>query len=111
MQCHNNRKSTKTSWYYAKKTKRYREQKETQVNAYLEEIASISEGKIAYVDETGIDAYLHRMYGYALKGKLVFGKIPGRKFKRTSIVAEKLGKTLVAPMQYDGTMESTLFEY
>lgn len=42
MQCHNNRKSTKTSWYYAKKTKRYREQKETQVNAYLEKIAVIS---------------------------------------------------------------------
>lgn len=73
------------------------------MNAYLE--------KIAYVDETGIDAYLYRMYGYAPKGKLVVGKISGRKFKRTSIVAAKLGKMLVAPMQYDGTMESTMFEH
>lgn len=35
----------------------------------------------------------------AHKGKPVFGKISGRKFKRTSIVATKLGKILVSPMQ------------
>lgn len=34
----------------------------------------------------------------------------GRKYKRTGIVAAKLGKEIVVPLEYSGTMDSTLFE-
>ncbi|MDE5772766.1 MAG: transposase [Ruminococcus sp.] len=34
----------------------------------------------------------------------------GKKFQRTSIVAAKLNNKIIAPMQYSGTMNSTLFE-
>lgn len=64
-----------------------------------------------YVDETGIDQYLYRPYARAPKGTLAFGKISGRKYARTSIVAGLCGKRVVAPLQYSGTMDSVLFGY
>jgi transposase len=66
---------------------------------------------LVYVDEMGSDAYLFREYARALRGEKVYQKISGKKYKRTSIVAGKCGKNIVAPLQYDGTMDSDLFEY
>ena len=93
-----------------KKTKRYREQRQEQVPEYLEKIQGIQGENIVYVDETGIDTCLYREYGWCEQGKTLIGKISGRKFKRTGIVAAQLGKSIVAPLQYDGTMDSLLFE-
>ena len=36
--------------------------------------------------------------------------VSGRKFKRTGLVAAQLGKTIIEPLQYSGTMDSALFE-
>ena len=66
--------------------------------------------KIVYVDECGIDTYLYREYGYALRGQRVFGRISGRKYKRCGIVAAKMDDKIIAPFQYSGTMDSVLFE-
>ena len=85
---------------HIKKTLHYYERKEEQVKEYLEKIADIPKERIAYVDKTDIDSYLYREYGYAARGEAVRGKIPGRKFQRTNIVAAKLGTHIVAPMQY-----------
>jgi transposase len=41
----------------------------------------------------------------------VIGKIRGKKFKRTNVVAAKCCGKIVAPMIYDGTTDSILFEY
>lgn len=38
------------------------------------------------------------------------GMVSGRKFKRVGIVAAQLGKAVIEPLQYDGTMASVLFE-
>lgn len=57
-----------------------------------------------------MDIYLYREYGYALRGKQVFGRIYGRKYKRCGIVAAKMGDKILAPLQYNGTMDSSLFE-
>lgn len=61
-------------------------------------------------DETGIDTYIHREYCYAKKGTSVLGCVSGRKYRRVGIVAAKLGKQIIAPLQYNGTMNSLLFE-
>ena len=63
------------------------------------------------MDECGIDTYLYREYGYAPRGRQVFGRISGRKYKRCGIVAAKMGDKLLAPFQYSGTMNSTLFAF
>lgn len=86
-----------------KKTTRYQDQDRQKVAAYLEEIKDVPPEKIAYVDECGIDTYLYREYGYALRGQQVFGRVSGRKYKRCGIVAAKMVDKILAPFQYDGT--------
>ncbi len=93
-----------------KKTLRYYEQKEGQVKEYLEKTADINEENIVYIDETGINSYLYREYAYSERGKKVYGKIKGRKFKRTNIIAAKYGKQIIAPMRYSTTMTGGFFE-
>jgi len=66
--------------------------------------------QIAYVDESGIDTYLYREHGWSKRGQPVIGAVSGRKFKRVGIVAAKMGKSILAPLQYDGAMNSALFE-
>lgn len=74
-------------------------------------MANIASEQIAYVDETGIDTYLYRAYGYAPRGQQIDAAISGRKYKRVGIVAAQLGKQILAPLAYSGTMDSSLFEY
>ena len=64
-----------------------------------------------YVDETGIDQYLYHPYARTPKGLPADGKISGRKYARTIIVAGQCGKLITAPLQYSGTMDSVLFEF
>ena len=77
---------------------------------YQEQIKDIPAEKIVYVDECGIDTYLYREYGYAPRGQQVFGQVRGRKYKRCGIVAAKMADKILAPLQYSGTMDSSLFE-
>ena len=77
---------------------------------YLETIESYPQYKLYFVDECGLDKYLYREYGYSLKGVPVVGKTSGKKFKRTNIVAAKNGDRIVAPMIYDCSTDSVLFE-
>jgi len=76
----------------------------------MERIADIPKEKIAYIDETGMDTYLYREYCYAQRGCQSIGYVSGEKYRRTSIVAAKLGKRIVALLQYEGTMDGVLFE-
>ena len=78
---------------------------------FREIVDSFPEYKLYYVDECGLDKYLYREYAYAPRGVLVAGKISGKKFKRTNVVAAKCCEKIIAPMIYDGTTDSILFEY
>jgi len=57
-----------------------------------------------------VDTYLYREHCYAKRGKNVKGYISGKKYRKVGIVAAKMGKDILAPLQYDGTMDSSLFE-
>ena len=78
---------------------------------YEEKVKDIPEDKRVYVDESGFDSYYCREYARSPRGERVHSFIMGRKFKRTSIVAGKIGNKIVAPFQYSGTMYGELFEY
>jgi len=93
-----------------KKTTRYQEQEHDKVAAYKYEIANVLPETIAYVDETGIDQYLYWQYGYAPREKTVHGVIRGRRYARVGVVAARMGKEIIAPYRYDGTMDHKLFE-
>ena len=76
----------------------------------MEKIAAIPASRIAYVDECGIGKYIYREYGWSPRGEKIQGIISGRKYKRVGVVAAQIGKEIVAPLQYDGAMDSILFE-
>ena len=90
--------------------KRYKEQQPQKVADYLQEIEQIPKDKIACVDETGVDSYLHRECCWSPRGQKIIGQIAGKKHRRVGIVAARVGEEIIAPLQYDGTMNSLLFE-
>jgi len=59
----------------------------------------------------GIDNFVYREYARAPRGQKVAGKVSGKKFRRTNIVAGKCGRKIFAPLQYQGSTDSQLFEY
>jgi len=85
---------------------------------YQAEISDIPEAKRYFVDESGLNKFLYREYGYAPRGVKVFGKIPGKQFQSLNIIAAKCGDdkvsptatTIVARCEYTCSMNSRLFE-
>jgi hypothetical protein len=66
---------------------------------------------VHYIDECSIDTFVYREYAYAPRGEKVIGKVIGKKFKRANNVAAKCGESIIAPLVYDGTTDSVLFEF
>lgn len=64
---------------------------------------------IVYIDESGIDGFLHRPYAWAPKGQKVIGEISGKRYARESFVAGLCGKDVLAPLCYQGTCNTALF--
>ena len=87
------------------------ERNETLRSEFKELIRNHPQYKLYFVDECGIDKYLYREYAYSTKGIPVQGKISGKKYKRTNVVAAKCCDEIVAPMIYESTTDSVLFEY
>ncbi len=74
-------------------------------------LKSIPSENLVFVDECGIDQYLYREFAYSPRGQKVVAKISGKKFKRTNIVAGICHGKWIAPLEYSGTTDSTLFEF
>jgi transposase len=110
---------TETAVFYAlkclkitrKKTISYVERNDELRTNFIESIASYPQYKLYYVDESGLDQYLYREYRRAPAGISVTGKLKGKKFKRTNIVAAKCGDKIIAPFTYSGMTDSILFEH
>ena len=93
-----------------KKTKHYKEQDPVKVAEYNEKIKDVPEDKRIYIDEAGVDSHLCREYARAPRGERVQEEVLGRKFQRTSIVAGKMGREIIAPLLFNGTMNGEFFE-
>ena len=89
----------------------YREINKRARAEFAEKIKAISPESLVYVDESGIEEYLYREYAYAPRGEKVVAEISGKKFKRTNFAAGICLGEWVAPIEYEGSMNSTLFEW
>ena len=78
--------------------------------AYQAEISEVTAEKRYYVDESGINQYLYREYGYALRGVPVNGRIQGKKYERLSMIAAKCGDDIIGRYEYTCNMNARLFE-
>ena len=94
-----------------KKTTLYKERDESKRSAFLKEITSIPFEKRVYVDESGIDSYLCRSFGWAKRGVKLLGEISGKRFERESFVAAKCGAVILAPFCFKGTCNTNLFNF
>jgi len=89
--------------------KRYKEQDPIKVADFLAEVKTVDPDTIIYIDEMGIDTFIYREYAYSKRGEKVIGLVSGKKYERCRLVAGKLGKKIVAPLQSDGSMEHSLY--
>lgn len=62
------------------------------------------------MDESGIDQGITRRLSRSLRGQKVYGKISGKRTKRQSILAAKVNNKIIAPMIFEGTCYTELFE-
>ena len=62
-----------------------------------------------YVDESGVDSYSYRAYGWSLRGKKIYGEISGHRYARESFIAAKCGSRIFASFCFKGTCKTELF--
>ena len=89
----------------------YREINKRARAEFAEKIKAIPLESLTYVDECGVEEYLYREYAYAPRGEKVVAEVSGKKFKRTNFAAGICLGKWVAPIEYEGSMNSTLFEW
>ena len=75
----------------------------------MNEIAKLPLDKLVYVDESGIDTFISREYGWQKRGVKVKSDISGRRYARESFIAGIIGKKVIAPFCYQGTCDTSLF--
>ena len=80
-------------------------------NRYIVKNANDPKDRHVFIDEMGMDTFLHREYAYVKRGTRVIGRIPGKKHRRTGIVTARIDKEIISPLQYNGSMDSVLFEH
>jgi transposase len=107
-----NKKRKESFRYYSKKNAiEYAERNEERRREFIEKAATLPDDvELFYADESGFDEYYSREYGYAPRGEKVIGRIKGRRFVRTSIVAALKDGEIIAPFAFNGTMDGNLFE-
>lgn len=88
---------------------RYRERDEQKRAVFLAELKTYPEDRQVFVDESGINSFFYRLYGWARRGIQVFGEVCGKKFARESFVAAKRGTQVFAPLCFQGTCNTKLF--
>ena len=76
---------------------------------YLEILKTIEKESLVYIDESGINKALVKEYGWAKKGEKLFGKKTGNRFNRTNIIAALNCKKPIAPMVFNGSCDTKIF--
>lgn len=64
---------------------------------------------MVYLDETGFAPSTHRHHGWAAKGQRVRGLQSGQQRPRTSLIGAYLQRKLIAPMLFEGTCNTAVF--
>jgi transposase len=62
-----------------------------------------------YVDESGFEAYTYRPYAWSKRGDKSYGDRRGQRGTRTSLIAGKRGKQLLAPVMNQGSTNARWF--
>ena len=77
---------------------------------YLEETKGIPAESLVYIDESGIELTICKDRGWGKKGVKLMGKKSGKYYERTNIIAGYVNNKSIAPMVFNGTCNTNLFE-
>ncbi|MDF1645539.1 MAG: IS630 family transposase [Legionellaceae bacterium] len=97
--------------YTKKKSPLYKERNEVKRQSFLLSLLQHAINKCVYIDESGIDKFISREYGWGEKGQRVTGEISGRRYARESFIAGLVSNKIVAPLCYTGTCDTILFNF
>lgn len=64
---------------------------------------------MVYLDESGIDKFLHRDYARSTRGTQVICDIKGNQYQRVSMISALCMKRIIAPFVFEGTADRALF--
>lgn len=73
----------------------------------MKHISQYPVNKLVYIDESGIDKFIFREYGWAIKGQ----KVSGKRYTRESFIAGLNNGKIIAPFCYKGTCDTNLFNF
>jgi len=76
---------------------------------FLEQLSDLSSDNIVYIDESGIDKFISREYGWGQRGHKVLGDVSGKRYARESFIAGLVANKIIAPLCYQGTCDANLF--
>ena len=93
-----------------KKTLLYKERDENLRREFQEKIQFIAKDRLVFLVESGIDSFVSRHFGRAYRGEKIQGEVSGKRYARKSFIAAKVGSAIIAPMIFEGTCNSALFE-
>lgn len=67
---------------------------------------------LVFINETGFDKTPCLIYGWAKRGKKIYGEKQGKRCKQENLVAgrRKYQKDLIAPMLFEGSLNAGAFE-
>ena len=77
---------------------------------YQEEIKDIPEQNLVYIDESGIEMTICKDRGWGKKSERLAAKKSGKYYQRTNIIAGYINKKSIAPMVFNGSCNTQLFE-
>lgn len=63
-----------------------------------------------YIDECGFDNRVYQDYGYAKRGKKIYGSRTGKRTPRENLIAARRGRELLAPILMKGSVNAVGFE-
>jgi putative transposase len=66
---------------------------------------------IVYVDESGFESSSCRLRAWGPIGQKVYGERSGNKRPRTSLIAGKRGKKIIAPLLFNGSTDADWFNH
>lgn len=64
---------------------------------------------LVYIDESGFDAFTYRPDAWSKRGQKSHGNRSGKRGTRTSLIAGKRGKQLLAPVLFQGSTNTLWF--
>ncbi len=77
---------------------------------YQEAVKDIPPESLVYIDESGIELTICKDRGWGIKGQRLIAKKSGKYYERTNIIAGYVSNKSIAPMVFNGSCNTQLFE-